>query len=279
MHSFRILIVQWAVVMIALWAPVSAGAQQSYTPMKQKASVPLKIDPLAVDTNRMAMKKDSLALKKDTLALKKDTLVAKKDTLLPAGTDAALASLDSLAGIKMRKGRDWSTWRPDSKKALWLALVLPGAGQIYNRKYWKLPLVYGGFVGCAYAMRWNNMMYKDYSQAYLDIMDDDPNTQSYNQFLHLGNKVDESNLEYYKNTFKKRKDRYRKWRDLSLFSMIGVYLLSVVDAYVDASLSEFDISKDLSLRVTPASMKASGQGMAKNPLETGAWGVQCALNF
>ena len=106
MHSFRILIVQWAVVMIALWAPVSAGAQQSYTPMKQKASVPLKIDPLAVDTNRMAMKKDSLALKKDTL-------LAKKDTLLPAGTDAALASLDSLAGIKMRKGRDWSTcvWR------------------------------------------------------------------------------------------------------------------------------------------------------------------------
>lgn len=272
MHSFRILIVQWAVVMIALWAPVSAGAQQSYTPMKQKASVPLKMDPLAVDTNRMAMKKDSLALKKDTL-------LAKKDTLLPAGTDAALASLDSLAGIKMRKGRDWSTWRPDSKKALWLALVLPGAGQIYNRKYWKLPLVYGGFVGCAYAMRWNNMMYKDYSQAYLDIMDDDPNTQSYNQFLHLGNKVDESNLEYYKNTFKKRKDRYRKWRDLSLFSMIGVYLLSVVDAYVDASLSEFDISKDLSLRVTPASMKASGQGMARNPLETGAWGVQCALNF
>ena len=75
------------------------------------------------------MKKDSLALKKDSLALKKDTLLAKKDSL-SAGTDVALAQLDSLAGIKMRKGRDWSTWRPDSKKALWLALVLPGAGQI-----------------------------------------------------------------------------------------------------------------------------------------------------
>src|SRR3712207_7847278 len=51
---------------------------------------------------------------------------------------------------------------------------------------WKLPLVYGGFVGCAYAMTWNNQMFHDYSQAYIDIMDNDPNTQSYNQFLHLG---------------------------------------------------------------------------------------------
>ena len=74
--------------------------------------------------------------------------------------------------------RDWSSWTPDPQRALWLALVIPGGGQIYNRKYWKLPLVYGGFMGCIYAMRWNNMMYKDYAQAYLDIMDDDPGTAS-----------------------------------------------------------------------------------------------------
>ncbi|MGN1253673.1 MAG: DUF5683 domain-containing protein, partial [Prevotella sp.] len=67
--------------------------------------------------------------------------------------------------------RDWATWKPNPKRAMWLALVMPGAGQIYNRKYWKLPIFYGGFVGCAYALRWNNMMYHDYSQAYLDIMD------------------------------------------------------------------------------------------------------------
>ena len=120
----------------------------------------------------------------DTTAVKQDTIV-KKDTL------HAAIKTDTVA--KRKQKRDWATWRPSSKRALWLSLVLPGAGQIYNRKYWKLPIVYGGFVGCAYAMRWNNMMYKDYSQAYMDIMDDDPNTQSYNQFLHLGNKVDESN--------------------------------------------------------------------------------------
>ena len=72
---------------------------------------------------------------------------------------------------------------PDSNRSVWLAMVFPGAGQIYNRKYWKLPIVYGGFVGCAYALSWNNKMYKDYSQAYLDIMDDDPNTKSFQDFL------------------------------------------------------------------------------------------------
>lgn len=92
-------------------------------------------------------------------------------------------------------------------------------------------------------MQWNNQMYRDYSQAYLDIMDDDPNTQSYNQFLHLGNKIDESNIDRYTRLFKSRKDRYRRWRDLSFFVLVGVYALSVIDAYVDASLSEFDISK------------------------------------
>ena len=90
---------------------------------------------------------------------------------------------------KKEMKQDWSTWRPDPKRALWLALVIPGGGQIYNRKYWKLPLVYGGFIGCIYAMNWNNTMYKDYSQAYIDLMDNDPNTQSYNQFLHLGMKI------------------------------------------------------------------------------------------
>ena len=172
--------------------------------------------------------------------------------------------------------RDWATWKPDPKRAMWLALVLPGAGQIYNRKYWKLPIIYGGFVGCAYAMRWNNMMYRDYSQAYLDIMDDDPTTESYNQFLHLGNKITPENMERWKDIFKKRKDRYRRWRDMSFFCMLGVYAFSVIDAYVDASLSEFDISHDLSMRVSPAviSSKTDFTGSRHTSL-----GVSCSLNF
>src|SRR3712207_6871911 len=65
-------------------------------------------------------------------------------------------------------------------------------------------------------MTWNNQMFHDYSQAYIDIMDNDPNTQSYNQFLHLGAKINDQNKQQYQTLFKNRKDRYRRWRDMSL---------------------------------------------------------------
>jgi len=170
----------------------------------------------------------------------------------------------------------WSTWRPDPKRALWLALVIPGGGQIYNRKYWKLPIVYGGFIGCLYAMNWNNTMYKDYSQAYLDLMDNDPGTQSYNQFLHLGMQITPANEDRYKDIFRKRKDKFRRWRDLSFFVMVGVYALSVIDAYVDAELSVFDISDDLSIRVEPTIINNHSSG---NPFDASSVGLQCSLNF
>lgn len=178
--------------------------------------------------------------------------------------------------VPKRHKRDWTTWRPNPKRAMWLALVMPGAGQIYNRKYWKLPIIYGGFVGCAYALRWNNMMYRDYSQAYLDIMDNDPLTQSYNQFLHLGNQITPENMSRWQDIFRKRKDRYRRWRDMSFFVMLGVYAFSVIDAYVDASLSEFDISPDLSFHIAPAVING---GTERNPFRSTAIGLQCSLNF
>lgn len=220
------------------------------------------------------------------LWLVSSTAMAQQETLL-TDTQESISLEDSvtidstslskaLAPKALRKKRDWSTWRPDTKRAMWLALVLPGAGQIYNRKYWKLPIIYGGFVGCAYAMTWNNQMYHDYSQAYMDIMDDDPTTQSYNQFLHLGAKIDDSNLERYKEIFRKRKDRYRRWRDMSMFVFIGIYAFSVIDAYVDASLSEFDISDDLSLRIDPAILNNQRD---RNPIRSSALGLQCSLTF
>lgn len=204
-----------------------------------------------------------------------DSAKMSVDSALHANDSVQLAKLNqSLQPVK--KKRDWATWRPDTKRAMWLALVLPGAGQIYNRKYWKLPIIYGGFVGCAYAITWNNQMYHDYSQAYMDIMDDDPNTQSYNQFLHLGATIDASNIERYKEIFRKRKDKYRRWRDMGTFVMIGIYAFSVIDAYVDASLSEFDISDDLTLRVEPTMLNDKRYN---NPLRSGALGVQCSLTF
>ena len=204
-----------------------------------------------------------------------DSVKMPVDSVFTAQDSNNLAKLNqSLKPVK--KKRDWSTWHPEAKRAMWMALVLPGAGQIYNRKYWKLPIIYGGFVGCAYAITWNNQMYHDYSQAYLDIMDDDPNTQSYNQFLHLGATIDASNIDRYKEIFRKRKDKFRRWRDMGVFVMIGVYAFSVIDAYVDASLSEFDISDDLTLRVEPTVMNDK---RTNNPFKSASLGLQCSLKF
>ncbi len=204
------------------------------------------------------------------------------ETQMVQFSDDTLAAfnIDSLAPLlnprKMkaasRKNRQFV---PSPKRALWLALVLPGAGQIYNRKYWKLPIIYGGFIGCTYALLWNQQMYDDYSQAYIDIMDDDPTTASYNNMLPMGYDIS-GREEQFKKIFKHKRDYYRKYRDMSIFAFFGVYLISVVDAYVDAQLSTFDISKDLSLRVEPAAIEVNNNMGSR---KSHAVGVQCSLNF
>ncbi len=234
------------------------------------AQIDLTLDSLRINTAML----DSLGIDPFTLdslaidAAPLDSIVKKNLSLISDSTGTAVQ--------KQKVKKDWSTWTPNPKRALWLALVIPGGGQIYNRKYWKLPLIYGGFMGCIYAITWNNSQYKDYSKAYLDLKDSDPNTQSYNQFLHLGQKITPQEFKRYEDLFKKRKDKYRRWRDLSFFVMIGVYALSVIDAYVDAELSVFDISRDLSLKVEPT--------IINNHSSTNAWnsssvGLQCSLNF
>lgn len=142
-------------------------------------------------------------------------------------------------------------WEPEPRLAVWCSLLFPGGGQIYNRKFWKLPIVYGGYVGCIYALTWNQATYTDYRNAYVDIMDDDPNTKSYEDFLPPHYEIDTSMEDWLKDVFKQRKNKYRRYRDLSIFAFAGMYIVAAIDAYVDAELSHFDISPDLSFRVEP----------------------------
>ena len=200
-----------------------------------------------------------------------DTLTAER-----ADTAALRAAADSIARTLPPVRAPKARFIPDPKRALWLSLVLPGAGQIYNRKYWKLPFIYGGFLGCAYALTWNQMMYRDYSQAYLDIMDDDPNTDSYLDMLPPRYDIT-GREDQFKQIFKRKKDFYRRYRDLSAFCFVGVYLLSVIDAYVDAQLSVFDITPDLSMSLEPAVISPP-QGIGTNQSRA-AYGVGCALHF
>lgn len=203
-----------------------------------------------------------------------ETTATHADTLRDR-TNEKLASLNDSVSRKVGKPKlPRQRFVPNPKRALWLSLVLPGAGQIYNRKYWKLPFIYGGFLGCTYALMWNQQMYRDYSQAYLDIMDDDPRTCSYLEMLPPRYDIT-GREEQFKKLFKRKKDFYRRYRDLSAFCFVGVYLLSVVDAYVDAQLSEFDISPDLSMSVRPAVMETQGISTGRNT----AYGVGCCLTF
>ena len=202
------------------------------------------------------------------------------DSLVYTADSASIASLKADSAYVTGEVIKTERWIPDPKRAMWYAVVFPGGGQIYNRKYWKLPIVYGAFVGCAYALSWNNTMYRDYSQAYIDIMDDDPNTNSYENFLPPSYDID-ANMERLKTLFQNKKNYYRRYRDLSIFCIIGVYLLSIVDAYVDAELSSFDISRDLSMKVQPAIIKDKHNRFDNNirSLSSNSYGIQCSLNF
>lgn len=144
-------------------------------------------------------------------------------------------------------------------RAVWLGAVLPGAGQIYNRSYWKLPIVYGGFMGCIYAVTWTNNQYIGYKEAYRDIYYDiqngtvsDSPDKSYNAILPEGYTIQSmGGANTYQSRLKEWQNASLRNRDMSILVTIAVYALSLIDAYVDAQLFDFDISNDLSLNVSP----------------------------
>lgn len=163
-------------------------------------------------------------------------------------------------------------FNPKPERAVWLSALFPGLGQIYNRRYWKLPIIVGGFMGLGYATNWNNNQLHDYSQAYRDLADNDPSTNSYMNFFPPN--TDESSLDksWLQNTMRSRRNFYRRNRDLCIISMVALYLLCMVDAYVDASMAHFDITPDLSMDVAPAMMISPG---SRRP----AIGLNWAFNF
>lgn len=200
-----------------------------------------------------------------------DSIAAENKKKLLEMTSAPVLKESEVPADSLKKEIDQKIWVPNPTKATWLALVIPGGGQIYNRKYWKLPIFYGGFAGCAYALTWNSKMYKDYSTAYKDAMNGNMQSSSITDLLPPGYKISETQL---KELLRKRKDTYRRYRDLSIFAFIGVYLLSVIDAYVDAELSNFDITPDLSMKVEPAIINSQMTGSSNKNV-----GVQCSFRF
>ncbi len=171
--------------------------------------------------------------------------------------DVAAVLPDSIAELLDESPYDrWiprkSEFNPDPTRAVWMAALFPGLGQLYNRRYWKLPIVIGAYMGLGYATTWNNGMLNDYTRAYRDIIDNDPSTNSYMNFFPPTTQESDLDRTWLKNILQSRKNFYRRNRDLCIIAMVGVYLIAMVDAYVDASLSHFDISPDLSMDISPA---------------------------
>ncbi|MCX6256509.1 MAG: DUF5683 domain-containing protein [Bacteroidia bacterium] len=124
------------------------------------------------------------------------------------------------------------------KKAALLSVVLPGLGQAYNKKYWKIPVLYAGIGTLVYFIIDNNRQYLKYKNAYLAETSGNPNTDPF------GGRLDTTELLYYK-------DEFRRYRDLDIILAAGLYALNIIDANVDAHFFDYDISPDLSLKLEP----------------------------
>ncbi len=190
---------------------------------------------------------------------------------VPVANIALAADTTKVAGEPEWEPREYE-FNPDPTRAVWMSALFPGLGQIYNRRYWKLPIIVGGYLGLGYATNWNNNMLRDYTRAYADIMDNDPSTNSYMDFFPTTTNEADLDKTWLTNTLRSRKNFYRRNRDLCIICMVGVYLVAMLDAYVDASLSHFDISTDLSLDVAPAVIQ---DGRNIRP----SIGLQWAINF
>ncbi len=198
---------------------------------------------------------------------------------LPTSADSLAVDSIFMAGQDVQAESPYDRWEereleynPDPTRAVWMAALFPGLGQVYNRRYWKIPIVIGAYLGLGYATTWNNGMLNDYTRAYRDIMDNDPGTNSYMNFFPPTTQESDLDKTWLTNVLQSRKNFYRRNRDLCIIGMVGVYLIAMVDAYVDASLSHFDISPDLSVDVSPAIFQEA-RGMKP------AVGLNWAINF
>lgn len=151
-----------------------------------------------------------------------------------ANGQSATSEQDTLKKLE-KEGRTPSLLPKDPKKATLLSAMLPGAGQIYNGKSWKVPILYAGILTDVYFIQYNHKRYERFRDALFALDKGEPN-----QFPSLNRAALVRNVDY-----------WRQNRDLTFLLMLGIYALNLVDANVDAHLSGFDISEDLTLKIAP----------------------------
>ncbi len=214
--------------------------------------------------------------KNDTIFVPKNqqqkSLYLRTDTLIDANK---ATQKEEVVTVSAKDSTD-RTFKPNPERVLWLGAIIPGFGQIANKKYWKLPFVYGGFMGFAYAITWNNRQYQTYKNAYRDIIDNDPTTNSHIDILPKGYTIETfpGGIQTYTARLNTQQDRFRQYRDLSIILSVVYYGLVLLDAYVDAELYDFDISPNLVLNITPTQIPLNIVDK-----KTSSFGLQCSINF
>ncbi|MFM9055421.1 MAG: DUF5683 domain-containing protein [Bacteroidota bacterium] len=151
------------------------------------------------------------------------------------GTGGALSAQDSSATRKIPM-RDTTH---SVRKATVLSAIIPGAGQVYNRKAWKVPIIYAGFAGLGYLFRQNQKNYIEYEDALLARYDNDPSTTD--PYVDI----------YTDDNLRTLSDFYRRNRDLSFMGITLLYVLNIIDAHVDAHLFRFNMDDNLAIVCSP----------------------------
>lgn len=207
----------------------------------------------------------------DTIYLNSADSISETSILIKEDTLALKQAMNNVPSFK-----------PNPKRAVLYSAIFPGMGQVYNKKYWKLPIVYGGFVGFIYAITWNNKTYQDYKEAYIDLHDDRENNlekppgdwhQSWKDLMPAGGTAEKYiNDSYFDSSLRKRTDYYRRYRDLSIILSVAWYFLCMADSYVDAQLFDFDITPDLSMRIEPVVTPRTRHS-------SDLYGINCCIKF
>lgn len=177
--------------------------------------------------------------------------------LTPLASHDVLGQADTLKFQKEKKLR-----LPSPVKATMLAAAFPGMGQVYNRVYWKIPVVYAGFGALGYSVVHNSKNYTQFLNAYRDLTDGIPETNSYTEILSAYNPeefdpslesplYDSSVNSWMKDQLMNGIDYYQRYRDLSYIGIALWYIITIIDANVDAHLFDYDISEDLSVTFEP----------------------------
>ncbi|MCA1756897.1 MAG: DUF5683 domain-containing protein [Bacteroidales bacterium] len=181
-----------------------------------------------------------------------------------------MAQGDTLVTAQVREQRVVSPL-----KATMIAAAFPGLGQVYNRKYWKIPLVYAGFGAVGYSIVFNTSNFNSYLKGYQDLTDEIPETNSYIKLLGkstytpgqidqaLGSdEFDAQVSSWVEDQLRNAIDYYRRYRDLSYIGVAVWYLITIIDAHVDANLADYDVGESLRMEIEPVPVNTpAGNGM------------------